>query len=267
MKQQTLNLVQITDSHLHASQEGTLLGMNTQDGLDRVLDRVAEERDRIDLILATGDIAQDGSVEAYRRFIARVDRFAAPLRWTAGNHDDRNNMCAALALDGRETIGRPVFEGDHWVVILLDSTVPGQVHGTLGNDQLALLDRLLSQHADKHALVTFHHHPRPMGSQWIDRIGIRNPSDLQAVLQRHDNVRAVLWGHVHQDSDTDIDGVRYISTPSTCVQFEPGSTDFSIDTRGPGYRWLNLAADGSVETGLTRIEGVDFEIDYTVQGY
>lgn len=265
MKQQTLNLVQITDSHLHASQDGTLLGMNTQNGLDLVLDRVAEERDRIDLVLATGDIAQDGSVEAYRRFIASIDRFAAPMRWTAGNHDDRDNM--RTALDGRESIGRPVFESDHWVVILLDSTVPGQVHGALANDQLALLDRLLSQHADKHALVTFHHHPRPMDSQWIDRIGIRNPAELQAVLGRHQNVRAVLWGHVHQESDADIGGVRYLSTPSTCVQFEPGSVDFSIDTKGPGYRWLTLAADGSIDTGLTRIEGVDFEIDYNVRGY
>lgn len=266
MNQQPLHLVQITDSHLHASRDGTLLGMNTQYSLELVLDRVEAERERIDLILATGDIAQDGSVEAYRRFIHDMDRFHAPIRWTAGNHDDRANMRTALS-NTRASIGRPVYATDDWVVILLDSTVPGKVYGNLAEDQLALLDRLLTQHADKHALVTFHHHPLRMGSTWMDKIGIRNADNLHAVLHRHKNVRAVLWGHVHQDSDQMIDGVRFISTPSTCVQFEPGSEDFSIDILGPGYRWLDLHADGSLDTGLTRIEGVDFEIDYSVKGY
>jgi Icc protein len=57
------------------------------------------------------------------------------------------------------------------------------------------------------------------------------------------------------------------STPSTCVQFKPNSKNFTIDTEGPGYRWLDLHADGSIDTGLTRIEGVNFEIDYSVRGY
>jgi len=259
-------LVQITDSHLHASRDGTLLGMNTQYSLDLVMDRIEAERDRIDLILATGDIAQDGSVEAYRRFIHDVDRFKAPIRWTAGNHDDRANMKAALS-NSRASVERPIYTTDDWAVILLDSTVPGKVYGNLGPDQLALLDRLLTQHADKHVLVTFHHHPLDMGSTWMDKIGIKNKDALHQVLKRHTNVRVVLWGHVHQNSDQMIDGVRYISTPSTCVQFEPGTQDFSIDTQGPGYRWLDLYPDGTIDTGLTRIEGVDFEIDYSVKGY
>lgn len=265
MKQQTLNLVQITDSHLHASRDGTLLGMNTQSSFEMVLDRVQAERTQIDLVLATGDIAQDGSVEAYRRFVNAIDRLVAPMRWTPGNHDNPDNMTAAIT--GRESIGRPVFIGEHWVVILLDSTVQGKVYGQLSGEQLALLDRLLTRFDNKHALVTFHHHPRNMGSRWIDKIGIRNPEDLQTVLSRHDNVRGLLWGHVHQCSDQTVNGVRYLSTPSTCVQFEPGSTDFSIDTLGPGYRWLELQPDGRIETGLSRIDGVDFEIDYSVQGY
>ncbi|MHA7879763.1 MAG: 3',5'-cyclic-AMP phosphodiesterase [Saccharospirillum sp.] len=265
MKQPILHLVQITDSHLHASTEGTLLGMKTQLGLDMVLERVEAERPQIDLVLATGDIAQDGSVEAYQRFLNDMGRLQAPVRWTPGNHDNPDHMQQALV--GRESTARPVFTTDQWVVILLDSTVRKKVHGHLAEDQLALLDRLLTQHADKHALVTLHHHPRPMGCTWIDKIGVNNADAFNAVIQRHKNVRLVLWGHVHQHSDTTVDGIRYISTPSTCVQFAPHTRDFAIDEAGPGYRWLELGADGSIETGLTRIEGIDFEIDYSVKGY
>lgn len=257
--------MQITDPHLHASQEGTLLGMNTQQGLDHILERIQAEQSRIDLILATGDIAQDGSVEAYQRFIRLMQPLNAPLRWTAGNHDVRENMQAAL--EGHESIGRPCYVFDNWVVILLDSTVPKKVYGHLADDQLALLDQLLTQHTDKHALVTFHHHPCPMGSTWMDKIGIDNPEALQAVLSRHNHVRCLLWGHVHQASDRLMDGIRYISTPSTCIQFTPHSPDFDVDVVGPGYRWLQLQPDGEIETGLTRVEDVDFGIDRSITGY
>ena len=61
--------------------------------------------------------------------------------------------------------------------------------------------------------------------------------------------------------------VRLLSTPSTCIQFEPQSEDFSIDTLAPGYRWLTLNPDGSLDTGISRVEGIEFEIDMSVKGY
>ncbi|MNE97422.1 3',5'-cyclic adenosine monophosphate phosphodiesterase CpdA [compost metagenome] len=51
------------------------------------------------------------------------------------------------------------------------------------------------------------------------------------------------------------------------MQFTPGSEDFAVDTRSPGYRWLRLLADGRVETGVSRVTGIDFEVDYSVKGY
>jgi Icc protein len=155
----------------------------------------------------------------------------------------------------------------HWQLILLNSQVEGSVHGRLAQDQLDLLDQALSERPDLHSLVSFHHHPLPMGSRWIDRIGVKNADEVLAVIRRHNNVRCVLWGHVHQESDQLIDGVRYMSTPSTCVQFTPKSEEFSVDTLAPGYRWLDLCADGSIATGVSRVEGIAFEIDYSVKGY
>src|SRR5690606_20318060 len=115
--------------------------------------------------------------------------------------------------------------------------------------------------------ICFHHHPLSMGSRWIDTIGLHNADELLAIVRRHNNVRCVLWGHVHQESDQIIDGVRYLSTPSTCVQFMPGSDDFAIDTLAPGYRWLDLHPDGRVDTGVSRVEDIAFDIDYSVKGY
>ena len=70
-----------------------------------------------------------------------------------------------------------------------------------------------------------------------------------------------------QQSDRIVDGIRMLSTPSTCVQFTPESEDFSVDMIAPGYRWLQLNPDGSIETKVSRVEGIEFEIDLSVKGY
>lgn len=259
-----LTLVQITDPHLHATSDGTLLGMNTESSLKLIVDRVLAEVPAIDLIIATGDIAQDSSVQAYKNFLGFLQPLNAPMRWIPGNHDSRENMAEAGAgTDHAESI----VELGNWVVILMDSIVPERVYGFLADDQLAMLEEALQKYADKHVLITFHHHPIPMESRWIDQIGVRNRDQFQKLISNHKNVKAVVCGHVHQESDQMIGDVRYISTPSTCVQFEPKSQDFGIDSLGPGYRTLTLLPNGELETTVSRIEGVDFEIDYSQKGY
>src|SRR3546814_9659808 len=101
----------------------------------------------------------------------------------------------------------------------------------------------------------------------MEPIGLRNPDALFAVLDRFPQVRAVLWGHVHQEVDQVRDGVRLLASPSTCIQFEPGSEDFAVGTQAPGYRWLRLLPDGGLETGVERVVGFAFTPDYGSNGY
>ena len=41
------------------------------------------------------------------------------------------------------------------------------------------------------------------------------------LINQFSNVKAVLSGHVHQAFDVVEQGVRYLTSPSTCVQFKP----------------------------------------------
>lgn len=259
-----LLLVQLSDSHLFAEAGGRLLGMDTADSLRRVVARVLEEQAQIDLVLATGDLSQDGSLESYGKFREIVGAIAAPTRWFPGNHDEQAPMRAAC---GDSDLLDAVVDLGAWRVVLLDSSIPGAVPGHLSAQQLALLDEALGEARERHVLVAFHHHPVPIGSLWMDRIGIRNPQELFAVLDRHPQVRCLLWGHVHQAFDRMRGDVRLLASPSTCVQFAPGSEDFCVDTLAPGYRWLRLFADGRLETGVSRVTGIDFQVDYSVKGY
>lgn len=260
----TLRLVQISDTHLHGSAAGQLLGIKTQESLQLVLEKVGQEQGQIDAILVTGDLSQDDSVASYQYLQQALASFACPAFWLNGNHD---NVAVMQQVAANTPALQQVVRSTHWQVILLNSQVEGAVFGYLDAMQLQLLDQALQQRPDLHTLVCLHHHPVPMGSAWIDNIGLQNADALTAVIASYPQVRAVLWGHVHQESDRTVDGVRYLSSPSTCVQFLPGSTDFALDQQAPGYRWLNLHADGSIDTGVSRVAAGVFTADLAAGGY
>ena len=48
--------------------------------------------------------------------------------------------------------------------------------------------------ANASLLVSFHHHPVPIGSDWMDPIGLRNPQALFDLLAPYPQVRCLLWG-------------------------------------------------------------------------
>ena len=257
-------LIQLSDSHLFTNPGGRLLGMDTCDSLQQVIARVLEEQPQVDLMLATGDISQEGTVESYLRFRQATAPIPGAQRWFAGNHDDLPAMRQVCA--GSDLL-EPVIDLAGWRVILLDSSVPGSVAGHLAPEQLALLEQSLASAGERHVLVSFHHHPVSIGCRWLEPIGLINSVELFAVIERYPQVQAVLWGHVHQELDQMRNGVRLLASPSTCVQFAPGSEEFQVDHEAPGYRWLQLFSDGRLETGVSRVTDIDFEIDYTIKGY
>lgn len=257
-------LVQLSDSHLFAEADGTLLGMNTRESLQRVIDLVRAQQSRIDLMLATGDLSQDGTLASYQQFRGMTSALGVPARWIPGNHDEPQIMAHAAV---HSDLLEPVVDIGNWRVTLLDSAVPGSVPGYLQDQQLQLLAQALSEAPNRHHLVCFHHHPVSIGCAWMEPIGLRNPDALFAVLDRFPQVRAVLWGHVHQEIDRERNGVRLLASPSTCIQFAPGSEDFKVSEQAPGYRWLRLHADGRLETGVERVNGFTFTVDYGSNGY
>lgn len=259
-----LHILHITDCHLSQGADGELLGVNTRDSLDAVLARIAEDGQQPDLVLATGDLAQDASVEAYTHFKQKMAAFGCPVSWFPGNHDARASMQAVVG-DGDEL--RKVVRLGDWQFILLDSLVEGKVHGWLADAELKLLEDALSATPNVHTLVSLHHHPIDIDCRWLDKIGLHNRDVFLDILDQHDQVKGVLWGHIHQQLDTQRRGVPYYATPSTCIQFLPRSDDFAIDEVAPGYRWLRLYPDGRIETEVKRADAFEFNVDMNSTGY
>ncbi|HLV77160.1 MAG TPA: 3',5'-cyclic-AMP phosphodiesterase [Marinobacter sp.] len=259
-----LRVLQLTDPHLMADAEGALLGVNTRASLAAVIDEVLSHQGRPDLILATGDLAQDASTEAYRYFGEQLKAFGCPTLWIAGNHDHAG-LLRSIASEFNADTKHHIQGG--WQFLMLDSSVPDKVFGELAAQELVFLDETLARNPDLPAMVCLHHHPVDIGSGWMEEIGLRNREALWQVIDRHPQVRVVLWGHVHQEVERQRRGVQLLATPSTCIQFATGSADFAVEPLAPGYRWLELHPSGAFATQVCRAGSFRFELDENSSGY
>lgn len=241
-----------------------MLDIDTDQSLQAVLALLRAGPTRPDVLLVTGDIADSGSALAYRRLSAATAGLAPEVRWLPGNHDHVPTLRATLAGDAR--LQRQLLLPG-WQIIMLDSTIPGAVGGAVSSAELAALAQCLRAEPQRHALVCLHHPALPVGCAWLDRQRVANADELWAVLDAAPQVRGVLSGHVHQVSEQWRGDVAVFTSPSTCVQFAPGSDGFLVDSAAPGYRWLELHADGRIATGVERVTGMRFQADLTATGY
>lgn len=266
-KNQNYRLIQITDSHLFGDRKKIFQGLNTFDTLSDVVSLVLKQEKQIDLVLCTGDLAQDATIQAYHNFVDALAPIKAPQLWIPGNHDIRSHMQQSLDQNSIH-LKRSVQLGN-WRIIMLNSNVEGHVYGLLGQRELADLGLELadSERNGSHVVVCVHHNCLPVQAAWLQQHCLKKADELFSMLDSYNHVRGILYGHIHQEFESSRNNVKVMATPSTCIQFHPTNNNFTIDNAQPGYRWLDLCADGSIESGVSRVSGKSYNIDYSSTGY
>lgn len=245
-----IHLLQITDTHLFATADGTMRGCATAQTLQALLERICPLDPRPDALLLTGDLSQDETAASYQRLRAMIAPLGIPTYWIPGNHDHPGLMADALST--------PPFAPEksialgNWTILLLDTQEQGQVTGRLSPASLTWLADQLQQTADRPTLITMHHPPCEIGSAWMDALRLQNADEFYGLIDRHPQIRAVLFGHIHQAFETTRRGIPYLGCPSSCIQFQPQSPTLVMDKVGPGCRRLRLDPDGRVETQVWR---------------
>ena len=266
-QQDVFRIVQITDPHLFQDTNGELLGINTQASFSQVLSEIQQQQYDYDLVLATGDLVQDNSDEGYLRFRQEVKALNNKIVfWIPGNHDFQPKMFEILK---EETVSakKHILLGDKWQILLLDSQVQGVPHGQLEAEELDWLKLKLQEYPERYSLVVLHHHLLSTGSAWLDQRNLRNANELAEVLAPFKHVKALLYGHIHQQVDSEWLGYQVMATPSTCIQFKADSNTFALDVVQPGWREIDLYADGHIETRVKRIQQASFLPNMQVEGY
>ena len=245
-----LKLIQMTDLHLGPTADYQCRGFNTLDSFKTVLEALESNSHGEEMLVFTGDLASDAQPGAYQQLNKILIQNKKRAIWLPGNHDRLSLMQEGLS----DYPYLPVYEHEHWAVLMIDSSVPGRAGGKISNQQLSQLKQQLEQLKDKHLLVAMHHSPVSLNSQWLDEHRISNHQKLHSLLVANGNVKAVITGHIHQQHETDWQGIKVYSTPSTCFQFAENSDQFALTDKNPAYRWLDLQPDGHIETGINRVD-------------
>ena len=253
-----VRIIQLTDPHLFRDPRDRLRGVPTNESFEEVLAAAVETVPDSDLCVVSGDLAQDEHIDTYRLLRKVLAPLSDRVRVVPGNHDRPEAM--------REVFGDLIEPDTSWIgfvarhddvtVVGLDSHVPGAVHGEVGGDQLAWLEGIVSE---GNPLVVFvHHPPAPIGTTWLDGMGLLDSDELLQVLRASDKKVTVVHGHTHQASHSTVDGdIAVFGTPSTAFQFAPGGRPGETDHEPPGFRVLDVAS-GAVETRVHRLSTTRF---------
>lgn len=241
-----LKLIHITDLHLGDKKGDQQSGIDCDQSLKQVMRLF--ENDQYDALLITGDIAANGASGAYQRLKQQLSEIAKPIYLLPGNHDRLETMKQVFGEQEKNNV-----LGD-WQIVLLDSNDGNRYFGQLSRAELEFLEQSLQQTEKKHSLIALHHPPVDIASPWMDAMQVKNKDAFFAIIDQYRSPKAVIWGHIHQEFDQQREGVRLLSSPSTCSQFLPRSDQHQQDTLGPGYRWIELNGDGRIETGVIRVK-------------
>lgn len=239
-------IAQISDTHIKGPGKLAYNRVNTASMLASCVAALSALDPQPDLILHTGDLTDFGTPEEYEQLKAIVQPLGVQMYAIPGNHDDREAMRQAFARDGYLPSSRFLhYAIDHGTlrVLGLDTLVPGQGGGALCGDRLAWLDATLGQRPEVPTLVMMHHPPFLTGIAHMDRIGLDGREGFAAVMRRHEQVRAILCGHVHRPIFTHVGGRPAMICPSPAHQVAldlrpEGPSAFRLEP--PGYmlhRW------------------------------
>ena len=252
--------VQLTDSHFRADAKARMAGHEIDATLSTVLDELERQGVLPDLVLLTGDLADDPDIETFPAIYARLielvrQRFDKETKICAvpGNHDIGASFQSSFARSGIQTSGS--FTMGNWQFCLLDSSVPGSNGGSLSPSQLDSVAAVASQNPGDHVTVILHHPPISLDSSWMDTMMVDNADALFATIGNFNNIRVCIWGHAHQEWDSLFNGVRQLGSPASCpVQFKPRASEYSIDEeQAPGCRCITFHPDGNIDTRIIRI--------------
>ena len=241
-------IIQITDCHLPADPDQQYRGINPHKNLKRLMRKVKAIRP--DLILATGDLSEDGSRTSYRLLKRHLSLHNTPVLALPGNHDDAQLLAEAYPGSPTDTIAT----SDHgsWQIIRLNSCLPGRPEGRVSDRALEDLQRALDDPMRCPRLIAVHHQPIPVDSPWIDKYPLLTPQPLLDMLDEHPDVKAVVWGHVHRVFEARRGDTTMLGGPSSAINSLIDAQKFTRDPKGPACRWLRLEMDGTLQTGILR---------------
>ena len=212
-------IAQISDCHIRDQGGSFARLVDTTETLRRVVDHLVGLDPAPDVILATGDLTDDGTASQYATLLDVLTPIADRLLPIPGNHDEcplfRGAFADVLPGNLADDHCSYVVE-DHPVRLVgLDNSIPGRHDGRFDPVRERWLDDVLAADPDRPTLVFTHFPPFETGLRFMDDAGLLDSDRLRAVIERNPQVRLLVTGHLHRPIHTTIGSTLVSTCPST----------------------------------------------------
>ncbi len=230
-----IRFVQVTDSHFSVN----------SDYSKRVLQSAVEDINslsNISFVAFTGDNIDSSRPENLDEFMKIINKLDVPYYLVFGNHDvfKSNGLSKKRYIEiirAHNWFYRPskpnyVFKKGEFVFIVLDGakeTIPG-TGGYYKQATLEWLDKQLTKYEERPVIILQHFPiipPKPDKSHMVYK-----PEDYFAVLEKHDNVIAIVSGHYHMNKEKMHNGIYHINSPSLVGAANPYKIIDIVTTKG-----------------------------------
>ncbi|ADU61657.1 MAG: phosphodiesterase [Pseudodesulfovibrio sp.] len=230
-------IAHISDLHIRPHGEKLYDFVDTNALISRhvaTLNSIAKTTDSPDAVLITGDIVNCGQKQEYAMARRILGQLTMPLYIIPGNHDNNANLLEALTdiCPPLENVGKT---GEHTIrytieefpvrFIMLDSSIGGELHGEIGREQMAWLEKELQKGTGRETAVCMHHHPLPSGNAHMDAIKCHDGEALIEMLSRYPNVTRLICGHTHRSIFQNVGRILICTVPGAAHQVPFHSTD------------------------------------------
>ncbi|MBX3561592.1 MAG: metallophosphoesterase [Sphingomonas sp.] len=234
-------LAQITDLHLGFDADDP--DEFNRQRFDQALRVLIELNPLPDLLIVTGDIADDGDDRvSYARYREAIAGLPFPVYSAMGNHDSRDAFLAAFpdAPHAGDGFIQYVIEGHDLRIVVLDTLEPGRHGGAFCAARAAWLRARLAEAPDRPTLIVLHHPPIDTGIGWLTE----DPESAWAkrvlgAVEGFGNVVGYISGHVHRAIVAQWAGRPLVVCPSTAPQVALDLTP--IDPERPDARPMIIA--------------------------
>ncbi|MFV2040201.1 MAG: phosphodiesterase [Acidimicrobiales bacterium] len=215
-------IAQITDFHI--VEAGSLMNdrVDTAGMLRAAVAHINAMTPRPDVVIATGDLVNNGRPAQYTHLREILGDLDSPLLAIPGNHDDRTLLRETLpdSVPAGGSDDRVDYLDDSWELRLvgLDTTIPGANPGHVVADQMEWLEHVLAEAPDRPTLIYQHHPPFLTGIAWMDDVALAGRELEAEVVARHPQVEGVVCGHIHRVVQTRFANTVASTWPSTGAQ-------------------------------------------------
>ena len=238
-------IAQLSDTHIRIPGTPLFNGVDSAIQLQKAIEWLLSDQLRLDAVVISGDLTQDGLVEEYQHLRQLLSPLAKqmPIYLALGNHDHFENFMQVFSdypgiaqAKAQDALQYRMKIGDYQFLIL-DSLEQGNDQGHLNPQRLYWLNQQLLSSKDK-TVIVIHHPMIDIGNPLMDEMHLFEIEAFGQIIENYLHIELILCGHIHRTIFGKFKHVPVIIGPSTAHQYPINITHSSakiLSKEAPGF--------------------------------